>query len=220
MLLEAMSIDDSPRPALDDAALTIRGEVAALKKQRILEEASRLFFEKGYDASTLEALAKRLNVTKPFIYTYYRSKGDLLSAICETGINESIAAVDRAMAQERRALDQLKAAVAGAARAVIRFQNYVVIYQREMKALDRRDAQRILQRRHHFDRQLILLLERAGADGALSVADSAMTSVWIGGLISWIPVWYTPGGRRREPEVVAELVSAVMRLVGASEAGA
>ena len=218
MLLDAMSFDDAPPPASDDGGLSIRSEVTALKKQRILEEASQLFFEKGYDGSTLEALAKRMNVTKPFIYTYYKGKSDLLAAICETGIQESILAVDRAMAQETCALDQLKAALAGAARAVIRFQNCVVVYQREMKALDRRDAQRILQQRHHFDRQLILLLERAAADGDLTVADSAMTSVWIGGLISWIPVWYLPGGRRKEPEVVAELVDAVMRLVGAAEA--
>lgn len=217
MLLDAMSIDDAPAAAFDDAGLSIRGEVAALKKQRILEEASRLFFEKGYDGSTLEALAKRMNVTKPFIYTYYKGKADLLAAICETGIQESILAVDRAMAQETRALDQLKAAVAGAARAVIRFQNCVVVYQREMKALDRRDAQRILQQRHHFDRQLILLLERAAADGEVTVADPAMTSVWIGGLISWIPVWYMPGGRRKEADVVAELVDAVMRLVAAAQ---
>ena len=218
MLVGAVSDPDTSTGGFD--GLTIRGEVAALKRQRILEEASRLFFEKGYDASTLEALAKRLNVTKPFIYTYYKSKGDLLAAVCETGIAESNAAVDRALGRETRALSQLRAAVAGAAEVVIRFQNYVVIYQREMKALDRRDAQRILQQRHHFDRQLILLLERATADGEISVADPAMTSVWIGGLISWIPVWYTPGGRRKEAEVVAELVAAVMRLIGAREANA
>lgn len=217
MLLDAMN-PDAPSPAApDDGAQTIRGEVAALKKQRILEEASRLFSEKGYDASTLEALARRMNVTKPFIYTYYRSKSELLAAICETGIQESIAAVGAAMAAETRAIDQLKAALAGAARAVIRFQDYVVIYQREMKALDRRDAQRILQLRHHFDRQLILLLERARADGDVAVSDPAMASVWIGGLISWIPVWYMPGGRRKEPEVVLELVRAAMRLIGATE---
>ena len=218
MLLDAMSIDESAPAAFDDGAVSIRADVAALKRQRILEEASRLFFEKGYDGATLEALAKRLNVTKPFIYTYYKGKADLLAAICETGINESILAVDRAMTERTRALDQLKAALAGAARAVIRFQNCVVVYQREMKALDRRDAQRILQRRHHFDRQLILLLERAAADGDVTVADPSMTSVWIGGLISWIPVWYMPGGRRKESEVAAELVDAVMRLVGAAEA--
>lgn len=218
MLLDTMSIADSAPPALDDASPSIRGEVAALKRQRILEEASRLFFEKGYEASTLEALAKRMNVTKPFIYTYYKGKRDLLAAICETGIEESILAVDRAVAKEPRALDQLRGAVAGAAQAVIRFQNCVVVYQREMKSLDRRDAQRILQRRHHFDRQLILLLERAVVDGDVTVGDPAIASVWIGGLISWIPVWYMPGGRRKEPEVVAELVHAVMRLVGAAEA--
>ena len=79
------------------SGLGIKDEVSALKRQRILEEASRLFFEKGYSGSTLEALAGRLEVTKPFIYSYYASKADLLSAICETGITLSLVELEKAL---------------------------------------------------------------------------------------------------------------------------
>lgn len=203
----------SAEERLREAQSSARDDLIAIKRQQILDAASLLFFEKGYDASTVEMLAKRLNVTKPYIYTYFENKGAILAAICETGIRESIAAVDAAVAAGKRPVDQLRAAVAGAARVVIRFQKSVVIYQREMKALDRRDAQRILQMRHHFDRQLIRILEQAHAQDEVDVPDPGMTSVWIGGLLSWIPTWYLPGGRRGEGEVVEELVTAVLRLV-------
>ena len=39
---------------------------------------------------------------------------------------------------------------------------------------------------------------------------------WIGGLISWIPNWYVPGGSRSADEVVEHIVDASMRLVGAN----
>ena len=201
----------------DKHRLPIKSEVSALKRQRILEEASRLFFEKGYTASTLEALAKRLDVTKPFIYTYYRNKADLLAAICETGITESLIAVEQALRDEVEPVRQLRAAVAGVAKVVIRFQNYVVIYQREMKSLDRRDAQRILKLRHHFDRQTAQLLERGVAEGVFHVGEPAMASVWIGGLLSWIPNWYVPGGRRDESYVIENLVETILQLVGAKD---
>jgi AcrR family transcriptional regulator len=196
--------------------LGIKNEVSALKRQRILEEASRLFFEKGYSGSTLDALAKRLDVTKPFIYSYYASKADLLAAICETGITLSLAEVERALRDHADPLGQLRAAVTGVTEVVMRYQNYVVIYQREMKVLDRRDAQRILKLRHHFDQQMARLLERGVASGVFRLNETAMTSVWIGGLLSWIPNWYVPGGRRSERDVIDSLVGTVLRIVGAA----
>jgi len=202
-------------PVAPKPAALARGAAATQKRQRILEAASELFFEKGYAASTLDMLAARLDVTKPYIYTYFRNKSDLLAAICETGIAESLAAMEMALAQETGATAQLKGAVAGVAAVVIRFQTYVAVYQREMKSLGRRDAQRILQRRHHFDQQMAALLARGVAAGEFYVTDAGMTSVWIGGLLSWISIWYMPGGRRDEGEVIASLTTAVLRIVQA-----
>lgn len=195
--------------------MTLKEDVTALKRQRILEEASRLFFEKGYTTSTLDMLAARLDVTKPFIYSYFKSKHELLAVICEMGIKDSLAVLDAVRRQGGDPCAELRAVVAGVAETVIRLQNYVVIYQREMKELERRDAQRILQLRHHFDQQMVLLLRRGVESGDFSIADPAMSSVWIGGLLSWIPLWYVPGGRRRSTEIVDNAVDAVMRLVGA-----
>lgn len=199
-------------------AVTLKDDITALKRQRILEEAGRLFFEKGYTTSTLDMLATRLEVTKPFIYSYFRSKHELLAVICEMGIKESLAVFEAIHGQGKPPLAELRAVVAGVAETVIRLQNDVVIYQREMKELERRDAQRILQLRHHFDQQMVLLLRRGIECGDFNIADPAMTSVWIGGLLSWIPLWYVPGGRREAAEIVANAVDAVMRLVGAEPA--
>ena len=46
----------------------LKTEVQEFKRLRILEEARELFFSQGYEATTLDAIAERLHVTKPFIY--------------------------------------------------------------------------------------------------------------------------------------------------------
>jgi AcrR family transcriptional regulator len=193
----------------------LRVEVAALKRQRILEAAAELFFSQGYAAATLQTLASGMEVTKPFIYSYFTNKTEILAAICETGIDESLAAVAKGHAEADRALDQLRIAMDAGARSVIRFQRYVVVYQRELKSLAPQDAQRILQKRVYFDHQVTRLIERGVAEGSMHVDDPAITSVWIGGLLSWIPVWYNPAGRKDADRVAAEFVAAVDRLVGA-----
>ena len=50
-----------------------KSEVIALKQKRIVDAARRLLYEKGYERTTLDDIAKRLQVTKPFIYFYYKN---------------------------------------------------------------------------------------------------------------------------------------------------
>ena len=194
----------------------LKVEVVAYKRQRILEEGSRLFFARGYEASTLDMLADRLHVTKPFLYSYYRNKGEILSAICETGIRESLEAMEAARDTSASPRDMLAMMVAGSARVVIERQEYIVVYQREMKNLVRDDARRILNLRRDFDHLIANVVEDGEHRGQFKVADPGLAAVWIGGLLSWIPNWYVPGGSRSADEVVDHVVNASMRLVGAA----
>jgi len=52
-------------------------------RKKIVEEASALFLEKGYSATTMEEIATHLGVTKAAIYQYYKSKVDLFAAVAE-----------------------------------------------------------------------------------------------------------------------------------------
>ena len=70
-------------------------EIIALKKDRIFEAAVDLFYDHGYENTTLDAVADKLKVTKPFIYSYYDSKAQLLTDICQRGISASLAAICR-----------------------------------------------------------------------------------------------------------------------------
>lgn len=195
----------------------LKVEVVAYKRQRILEEGSRLFFSRGYESSTLDMLADRLHVTKPFLYSYYRNKGEILSAICETGIRETLEAMEAARDTSASPRDMLAMMVAGSARVVIERQEYIVVYQRETKNLAREDARRILNLRRDFDHLIANVVEDGEHRGQFKVADPGLAAVWIGALLTWIPNWYVPGGSRSADEVVEHVVDASMRLVGATD---
>ena len=64
----------------------IREAVTHLKRERIIAVAVELFYSKGFGNTTLDTVAKRMNVTKPFIYSHFKSKGELLAEICARGI--------------------------------------------------------------------------------------------------------------------------------------
>jgi len=203
------------RVAQADRAAAMKQQVATLKRQHILEAAAELIFQEGYAAATVESLARSMGVTKPFIYTYFQNKGEILAEICESGIDGSLEALGKGQKDASGALNRLRIAMHEAALSVIRFQKCVVVYQRELKSLDPSDARRILQKRIQFDREVADLLTDGVCDGEMDVVDPAVSSVWIGGLLSWIPVWYNPQGRLKPEEVAAEFVRAIDRIVAA-----
>jgi AcrR family transcriptional regulator len=198
----------------DSGKRQIKPEVVAYKKARILEEASALFFEKGYEAATLDLLADRLHVTKPFLYTYYRNKGEILAAVCAMGVTESLGALDAVADAAGTPVDRLRAALEQVARIIIERSDYIVVYQREMMNLERADAQRIMRLRHEFDLRVARLVEDCQRAGQVSLADATTMSVWMGGLLSWIPNCYRVGSRRSPESVIQQAVQACLRLIG------
>src|SRR5579875_2600116 len=59
-------------------ARVTRAQSKERTRQRLLEEAQRLFRERGYAATSLEQIAEAAEVTKGAIYGHFSSKEDLL----------------------------------------------------------------------------------------------------------------------------------------------
>lgn len=191
----------------------LKEEVASYKRQRILEEACHLFFENGYERTTLDSVADCLDVTKPFIYSYYANKGEILFDICQTGIQLSLKALNDALALEGTALSRLKALVESVSRIVIEEQEYIVVYLREEKNLEPQKINDIRQLRNEFDHKLAELLAEGVTSGEFDVENTLLTAISIGGLISWTANWYNPSGKWSVTEVVMHAIQLVMSMV-------
>ena len=69
---------------------TIKDELRALKVDRILQVAAKLFIERGFVGTTMEAIADQMSMTKPFIYQFFPNKHALLAAICDRELRDSL----------------------------------------------------------------------------------------------------------------------------------
>ena len=208
----------STSPPKGHGGASLKNELLAFKRERIIEEASHLFYEYGYSSCTLDMLAERLKVTKPFLYSYFKNKEAILAAICESGIRESMIVLEEALDhQPDDPRDTLATVVRRVGRIVIAKQEHIVVYQREMKHLSSADFDRILRLRHSFDHRIAELVRDGIAAGKFRADVDPFVSVWIGGLISWIPTWYSRSGQKSADEVVEYLVEAALRLAGATE---
>jgi AcrR family transcriptional regulator len=53
----------------------------------IMESASRLFFESGYQESSMDDIAREIGVTKGTLYLYFKNKEELLYEVCRRNTN-------------------------------------------------------------------------------------------------------------------------------------
>lgn len=60
------------------APAVTRTEQARLTRALIMTTAERLFAERGYDATSLQAIADEIGLTKAAVYYYFKTKADLL----------------------------------------------------------------------------------------------------------------------------------------------
>jgi AcrR family transcriptional regulator len=159
-----------------------------------------------------------LGVTKPFIYTHFRSKVELLEAICRPTIEMSLAAIADAAAQKGRASDRLFAGMVAFTKVVLTRQANIAVYFREEKNLSAAGLEGINALRKGFDRVLSDLLEEGTRTGEFQIADVRVAALAIGGMVSWAYTWYQPGGRLSIDDVGAHMARYAVGMVGAGVA--
>ena len=199
--------------------MAIREEIAALKRVRIFDAAVGLFYENGYDKTTLEAVAERLGVTKPFIYSHFSSKADLLADICARGISASLAAMESVKALDVSPSRRLELLGNRFVTAVLDNQMYIAIFTREEKGLAPADLDKINLMRRSFDKELTALIREGVEAGEFDVTDPHMAALSIGGMVSWAYVWFRAKGRLSTKETAQEMTKLILDMVNAKPSG-
>jgi AcrR family transcriptional regulator len=74
--------------AVNAAKRTRRADKAQQTYQRIVEAATRLFLERGYVSTTIEAIADAADVAVETVYARFRNKANLMVAVKDTAVTE------------------------------------------------------------------------------------------------------------------------------------
>jgi AcrR family transcriptional regulator len=193
----------------------MREEILAYKRERIVEEAVKLFYARGFTGTTLDDIAAELGVTKPFIYTHFRSKVELLAALCTPTIEMSLAAVENAAKEQGSPSERLHRAVVDFTHVVLSRQANIAIFFREEKSLAPEALAEINALRRQFDRVLSGLLAEGVAAGEFRIADVNLAALAIGGMISWAYTWHRSSGRLKLEEMCTSMADLALQMVGA-----
>lgn len=175
--------------------MTRNGTKKSLDRAReIYLTAAQLFFEKGFESTSISDIAEALKLTKASLYYYVESKQDLLYRIVLLGLDS----VKDAVLDPARSIDdaeeRLKFILFNHARLAADGNHAVIIISHEMTALNL-DQRSLVQnrRREYFDfvRNTLVELQQQGKLRKLNITTATFT---LFGMILWLPRWYRSNG--------------------------
>ncbi len=153
------------------AAVVAKVKDAALVKARrrqIVEAAVDVFLEKSFHVATVGDVAQRVGISQAAMYTYVRSKDDILFMICDEAVSAHHEAVQAAIAPLADHEERLRAAVHSFVRSVLHTRKSTLVVYRETHDLSPASVKALLTKAGAFIAVFEDLLARAGRGGGPS----------------------------------------------------
>jgi AcrR family transcriptional regulator len=193
---------------------TLRDEIKELKRKRILDAASELFFQHGFKGTSVEAIASRLHVTKPFIYYHFENKADILAGVCGRTTAFVAQSAEVAAAGTGSVWERLQSLVRDLSLRVIEGRVYLAVYFREEHHLPKSAFRDLSSNRRRFDTSLSKLLREGVDAGEFQIPNVSVATQAITGMTTWVFNWYRPTGTLTPEQIAEEMVSLVSSMVG------
>jgi TetR/AcrR family transcriptional regulator, cholesterol catabolism regulator len=195
----------------------LRDGVTQFKKGLILRAACKLFSERGYAATTIDAITAELSSSRRAIYDHFAGKAEMLVEICEQSVRVSLDLAERVSREPGDPVARIRRLARDFTAIVIENRDYIAVGTREMKFLPADSRRRILRMQEKFDRILQTILADGARQGLLASPDPALSALAIAGMIIWVHSWYRDDGRLSAEEIAESMADAALRMVRAGD---
>ena len=159
---------------------------------RLLNEAARLFRDKGYERTTVRDLAAAVGIQSGSLFHHFRTKEEILKAVMVETIRLNTALMQAAADQADSAREKLRALI----RAELESINgqtgeamAVLVY--EWRSLSESSQAEVLELRDIYEDLWLSTLQQLSKEHQLG-ADPFITRRMLTGALSWTVTWYRP----------------------------
>lgn len=197
-----------------------REQERALKREAVLRVAAQAFAERGFHRTSLDDVAERLNVTKPTIYHYVRSKDEILFECVRIGLERLDAAAASAQAKRSGGSGLERLMVLWTEYAHIVTEDFgrclILVGEDPLPAETRKDLRAL---KGKIDKRFRGLIEAGIADGSIRACDPKLLAFAAAGALSWIARWHDPAGPLSVDHIARETIGLFVNGIGASHLG-
>lgn len=183
--------------------------------ESILDVATELFYQQGYDATSMQDIATAAKINKSSLYHHIRGKEELLEAICSRAFGQLTASLEQVESSEAGPGERVLLAFAGAARTALadpRGTRIIIRLQGKTEV-----SRRVRGWRRDYEQRFAGLIEVAQKSGDVRADMGAlMLARLVLGMVDWVVEWFEPRGG---PYTAASVEAAVVAVATHGLAG-
>jgi AcrR family transcriptional regulator len=175
--------------------------------ETILQAATHLFIERGFDGTSMNDIADALGVTRTAVYYYYKNKEAILVALTDniTRVAAQLAE-EAAQHKELPPIEALRALVGRHVGLITGHAAQFRIVERSEEHLPPKRRAAAAEYRRGIIANFTAVIQRGVNAGVFRAEDAKVAAFAIIGMCNWTAWWFKPDGRRSRDEV-AELLS-------------
>ena len=186
------------------------GSNGARTAEAIRQAGVKLIYKHGYEAMSLRQLAAEVGLQSGSLYKYFENKQMLLFDIVREHMDDLIAKAEEAVGASSDPMQQLEAFAAFHLRYHMTRMAHVFIANMEIRSLEPDHRKVVVDQRQHYEGLLEDILRRGAAAGVFSVSEPKVATYAIIAMLTGICMWYRPGGRLSQDELVAVYTGLVL----------
>jgi AcrR family transcriptional regulator len=164
-------------------------------RRRLVEAATRLFAEKGYENASVSEIVAAAGVTKGSMYHYFQAKDDLLLEIYQRVLAMQMDRLERLAAGPGTPVDRLRAVAVDVVVTSVDHRDETTVFFRSMHLLEPGRWAIVRAERRRYHERFRALVEEGQAAGLLRTDLSADLAVhYFFGSVHHLQTWYRPDG--------------------------
>ena len=182
----------------------------------VVRAAAHLFYERGYEATSVQDVAVAAGLLKGSLYYYIRTKEDLLYAVVEQAHGSMMSLVNEVkQLPEEPVLPRLEHFLRRHMELLLRDRDMYGVVLQDYSSLSSRRRKEATATRNEYAQFLQELIEQGQREGIVSAdLNPRLTCLGVLGMMNWTYKWYRPSDPLGKTEIVDGLVVLALRALG------
>lgn len=178
------------------------GSNGARTAEAIRQAGVKLIYKHGYEAMSLRQLAAEVGLQSGSLYKYFENKQNLLFDIVRDHMEDLLGKAEADLDGVSDPLSRLKTFAAFHLRYHMTRMAHVFIANMEIRSLEDEHRAVVVGLRRRYEGLLETILREGAAEGVFQVSEPKVATYAIISMLTGICMWYRPGGRLSQDELV------------------
>ncbi|MBD2713541.1 TetR family transcriptional regulator [Microvirga sp. STR05] len=180
------------------------------KRQLILDEAAKLFKQKGFGGTSMRDLASEVGIEAASMYNHIKSKDEILELICFRISGIYISQLAEIEATQAAYGEKIKALIRLHIRLMIEDGAAVSVANHDWKYLREPALTEFKQARKQYEKGFAALIEQGIAAGEFQPVNVSVALFTILSAVRWVELWYRPGRELSAEELEANIITMLL----------